>query len=43
MTPPPATGFLEFLEALWTAGVPEHDLVEMASFVPGRLMELPFA
>jgi hypothetical protein len=43
VTPPPTAGFLEFLEALWVAGVPEQSLVEMASLTPGRLMELPFA
>ena len=43
ITPPPTTGFREFLEALWTAGVPEQGLVDMASLIPGRLLELPFA
>jgi hypothetical protein len=41
--PRPAAGFYEFLEQLWTLGVPEEDLVTMASRNPGRLLELPFA
>jgi hypothetical protein len=43
LAPPPGEGFVEFLEALWAAGVPERSLVEMASLIPGRLMALPFA
>jgi hypothetical protein len=41
--PRPASGFLEFLEVLWNLGVPETDLVTMASTNPGRLLGLPFA
>jgi hypothetical protein len=41
--PRPVSGFLEFLEGLWQMGLPEKDLVAMASAVPSRLLELPFA
>ncbi len=41
--PRPATGFLEFLESLWKLGLPEDDLVTMASRNPARLLGLPFA
>lgn len=43
LVPRPTAGLRGFLEALWTVGVPERDLLEMASLIPGRLTELPFA
>ena len=41
ITPPPTTGFREFLEALWTAGVPEQGLIDMASLIPGGSWNCP--
>jgi hypothetical protein len=41
--PRPVAGYQEFLETLWTIGVPEHELATMASSNPARLLQLPFA
>lgn len=38
--PRAATGFLEFLECLWHEGVPEADLIMMASTTPARLLDI---
>jgi hypothetical protein len=36
----PGHGFIGFLERLWNSGVPEQDIVTMASAVPARLLGL---
>jgi hypothetical protein len=38
--PHPASGLLEFLEALWSEGIAEADLQAMVSTTPARLLEL---